>query len=140
MHNTLKFIISLAVAIVLMLIVRAYAFTICTVATDSLKPELKRGDKMIVNRLVRKNIKKNDLVVYGDSVFGISRVAAVGGDTIRVGEENFTIDDNCSNDCDCGACHTYLLTAGNDSVLISGKEIIGKAYPLTFRRTKRSLK
>ena len=133
MLNALKFIVSLAVAIVVMLIIRAYAFTICTASADNLVPGLNRGDKVFVNRLSRGNVKRGDLIVYGDSTLSISRVAAMGGDTIEVGGESFVINNYCSDGCDCGACRNYLLVSGNDSAIISGNDIVGKAYTLKFR-------
>ena len=126
MLNALKFIVSLAVAIVVMLIIRAYAFTICTASADNLVPGLNRGDKVFVNRLSRGNVKRGDLIVYGDSTLSISRVAAMGG-------ESFVINNYCSDGCDCGACRNYLLVSGNDSAIISGNDIVGKAYTLKFR-------
>ena len=104
MLNALKFIVSLAVAIV-----------------------------VFVNRLSRGNVKRGDLIVYGDSTLSISRVAAMGGDTIEVGGESFVINNYCSDGCDCGACRNYLLVSGNDSAIISGNDIVGKAYTLKFR-------
>ena len=133
MLNALKFIVSLAVAIVVMLIVRAYAFTICTVSTDSLMPSLKRGEKVFVNRLSKNNIHLGDLVVYGDSTLGISRVAAMNGDTISVGDDQYVINNHCTGGCTCGHCRNYLLVSGNDSAFISGNDIIGKAYALSLR-------
>ena len=134
MHNVLKFIVALAVAIVVMLVIRAYVFTFCTVTTDNMQPSLHRGDKVIVNRLQRHSIDRGDLVVYGDSAFGISRVAAVGGDTIMVGGDKFVITDHCTGECSCVDCRSYLIVAGNDSAVISGKYIVGKAYPVAFWR------
>ena len=133
MLNALKFIVSLAVAIVVMLIIRAYAFTNCTASADNLVPGLNRGDKVFVNRLLRGSVGRGDLIVYGDSVLSISRVAAMGGDTIEVGGDRFVINDHCGEGCDCGACRSYLLVGGNDSVIIAGSDIIGKAYTLKFR-------
>ena len=133
MLNALKFIVSLAIAIVVMLIIRAYAFTICTASADNLVPGLNRGDKVFVNRLSRGSVDRGDLIVYGDSTLSISRVAAMGGDTIEVGGESFVINDHCSDACDCGACRSYLLVSGSDSIIISGNDIVGKAYTLKLR-------
>ena len=136
MLNALKFIVSLAVAIVLMLIVRAYAFTICTTTSDNLIPGLRRGDKVFVNRLQKSSVGRGDLVVFGDSVLSISRVVAVGGDTIEIGGESFIVTDHCSDGCGCGACRNYLLASDADSVIVTGNEIVGKAYPLKLRMKK----
>ena len=132
MSNILKFIVSLAVALVIMLAVRAYAFTVCSVVTDDFQPEFRMGERVIVNRLQRSHIGRGDLVVFGDSALSLSRVAACSGDTISIGGQYFEVESFCRPGCDCLSCKTYLLVSGHDSLFVSGSAIMGKAYPLYF--------
>ena len=50
MRKTAKFIIALALALLLMLGFRAIVFTICTVEGDALSPLFCKGDRVLVNR------------------------------------------------------------------------------------------
>ena len=50
MKGTLKFVVALAVTFLVMLAFRALAFTIYTVPSSGLQPELKEGDRILVNR------------------------------------------------------------------------------------------
>ena len=50
MQKTARFLLTLAVALVLMLCFRALAFTVCTVEGQGFAPQLHRGDRVLVNR------------------------------------------------------------------------------------------
>ena len=50
MRSTLKFLLALAIAFVVMLMFRALVFTIYTVPGSSLEPAFKAGDRVMVNR------------------------------------------------------------------------------------------
>jgi signal peptidase I len=51
LKNGVKFFLALLFAILVMLAVRAWAFTIFFVPDSSYTPELREGDRWIVNRL-----------------------------------------------------------------------------------------
>ena len=78
MRNAIKFILAVATAIILMLVVRAYAFTIYKVSNSNLNPVLKKNDRVLVNKLDRArffcqsdadvrnaNAKKEQFFLYG---------------------------------------------------------------------------
>jgi signal peptidase I len=51
LKDGVKFILALLFAILVMLAVRAWAFTIFSVPDSSYAPEFRKGDRWIVNRL-----------------------------------------------------------------------------------------
>ena len=102
MRSTFKFIVALAVALVVMLAFRALVMTVCTVDGKGLEPVFQAGDHVVVNRwsyglrtgkkgglfdygrICRQEIKKGDFIAFEDSVGKvlICRCAALPGDTI----------------------------------------------------------
>ena len=106
MPNWLKFVIVFASAFVLMLAFRALAFSVYTVEGKGLQPVYIHGDRLLVNkwsyglrvdgggvlpysRMLRKPIKKGDIVVFdipNDTIQGefIARCKAVPGDSIKL--------------------------------------------------------
>lgn len=105
--KTLKFLLALAVAFLLMIVFRALAFTLYTVDGQGLTPLFHSGDRVLVNRwsyglrigsnnspfgygrLWRQQINKGDLVAFEDprdesrSTILICRCKAVPGDTVN---------------------------------------------------------
>lgn len=107
MRGLLKFIVSLTVAFLVMLLVRALAFTVCTINGEGQHPVLRKGDRILVNRwayglrtgdgrlfsygrLLRQPVEKGDLVAFEnptdstDSSIFICRCTALPGDTVQV--------------------------------------------------------
>ena len=102
MRNTVKTLLALAVAIVVMLLVRAAVVTICCVEGEALQPTFLAGDRVVVNRwsyglrtgekgslfdygrICRQEIKKGDFIAFEDAMGKvlICRCAALPGDTI----------------------------------------------------------
>ena len=104
MANWLKYGISLALAMVLMLAFRTLVMSVHGVTGDGLAPLYQNGDRVLVNRcshglriegngllpysrLMRRPVRRGDIVAFsapGDSLGGlmIARCAAVPGDTI----------------------------------------------------------
>ena len=83
MRNTLKFLLVLAVSLLLMMAFRALAFTVYKVEGSGLEPEFSAGDRVLVNRwsyglrtggggpfsygrLCRQPVERGDLVAYED--------------------------------------------------------------------------
>jgi signal peptidase I len=105
MKNWLKYVITMATALLLMLVFRTLAFSIHGVVGDGLAPMFQDGDRLLVNRcsygvriegnrllpysrLMRRPVKKGDIVAFivpSDSVTGlcIARCTAVPGDTLH---------------------------------------------------------
>jgi len=103
MRNTLKFLLALVVAFMVMLAFRALVMTVCTIGGDGMDPVLKAGDRVVVNRwsyglrtggkhslfdygrLWRRDISVGDLVAFEDlsGEMFICRCSGLPGDTIR---------------------------------------------------------
>ena len=120
MANWLKYVIAVALAMVLMLIFRTLAFSIHSVSGNALTPYFKDGDCLLVNRcsyglriagnsllpysrLMRQPVQRGDIVVFTapcDSILEIyiARCTAVPGDTIRTTNGLLTVPGlvNCS--------------------------------------------
>jgi len=111
-RNTVKTLLALAIAIVVMLLVRAAVVTICCVEGEALQPTFLAGDRVVVNRwsyglriggnrflhynrLWRRPVERGDIVALNDptdSTLSIDdrqllflRCKHVPGDRVRVG-------------------------------------------------------
>lgn len=163
MSNWLKFVVTMAVAVVLVLMFRALAFTIYTVEGKGLTPVYIEGDRLLVNRwsyglrvdgkgmlpysrMLRKQVAKGDIVVFdlpGDSIEGafIARCKAVPGDAIRLKEGTVVVPGLK----DCADADYYWLEALNpqnpvDSRhlgFISERQIIGKVITILYSHDDR---
>ncbi|RHC79127.1 hypothetical protein DW830_01520 [Prevotella sp. AM34-19LB] len=86
--------------------VRTYAFTVFTVPAGGLPPQLKAGNRVIVNRIDCDFFNRGDVVVFTDSVtyqrrnqrrkivaeaYFIGRVEKQPGDTIRIDTVQYII-------------------------------------------------
>ena len=102
MADVLKFIIALAACIALMLVIRTYGFALYTIPDDSLKPMLAKGQRVLVNKLSRSQLKQGDAVVFGTGGEKMAgRIVAVPGDTVDVDGEQYLIPTRCQIDYDC---------------------------------------
>lgn len=128
MRSWLKFLLATAVALAVMLAVRAWVFSLCTVGTDSLQPLLQRGDRVMVNRLAH-DYQRGDLVLFGDSAASLGIVKAVPGDTIVKDRLRYLIP-HASHGCCCQPCQIYLIYTGQHELLLRACCLKGKAYLL----------
>lgn len=112
-----------------MLAVRAWMFSLYTVGTNALQPQLRAGDRVMVN-LMSHSYRRGDLVLVGDSAATIGVVRAVPGDTIRQAGGLFVIPNACHHGCDCSVCRLFLIGVGRQQRLFPAGSIRGKAYPL----------
>lgn len=127
MKNVLRFLLALAIAMALMLAIRSYALTVCTVTGTGLSPHLQPGDRVLVDRTAPHQFRKGDIVVFGpDKTIGYVKAAL--GDTISIGKHQFTLTSHCMPQCNCQACHFYLISTGRQLFTVSAADIIGKAY------------
>ena len=127
MRQILRWTISILAAFLIVLAVRTFAFAVYKVPKTSL---LKNGDRVIVDKLARTDFKRNDLIVFGDSVKLLGRIEALPGDTITVGKDKFVIPTVCCRKCRCKNCHEYLINTGSGRLLVPYHNINGKAYRL----------
>lgn len=129
MKQTLKFVMALGVAILVVFAVRAYLFTTYTVQ-DNIGHVLRRGDKVLVNKWWRAPIQRGDLLVFDVSPAAIGQVVALPGDTITLAGVRYRIPVTCCNRCQCPDCKLYLFDVGTQKTLVFKHRVVGKAYRL----------
>ncbi len=129
--------------------VRTFAFTVFTVPAGGLPPQLKAGNRVIVNRIDCDFFNRGEVVVFRDSVFApdknqgqsqvrkfvskayfIGRVEKLPGDTILVDTVKYVIPTVCCRRCGCKDCRFYLLKTPTGQQLVHKHQMIGKAYKL----------
>ena len=69
MKFAVKFLIALGLSLLLVWAVRTFAFTVFTVPAGGLPPQLKAGNRVIVNRIDCDFFNRGEVVVFRDSVF-----------------------------------------------------------------------
>lgn len=129
MRQAIKVLSALAVAMVVVLAVRAYAFTIYTVPTD-ISSQLRRGDRVLVNRLSRVDFRRGELMVFRAPGDVVGRVVAVPGDTIGLAGRRYVIPDICCSRCGCTDCKLYLVSLGHSETLVHKHQVVGRAVRL----------
>lgn len=154
MRNALKFLIALGTALLLLLLFRALAFTTYTLTDNSMEPNLKKGDRVLVNRwsyglrvggdslfhysrILRQPVKKGDFIAFNVSQREghrlsacpvlIGRVTAVPGDTVTVYGQQYIIPVNCQL-CLCDPHTPYMVASpkGKQQMLVPERDIIGR--------------
>ena len=76
MKIAVKFLIALGLSLLLVWVVRTYAFTVFTVPAGGLPPQLQAGNRVIVNRIDCDFFNRGDVVVFTDSVFAPAKSQA----------------------------------------------------------------
>ena len=157
MKIAVKFLIALGLSLLLVWAVRTYAFTVFTVPAGGLPPQLKAGNRVIVNRIDCDFFNRGEVVVFTDSVFApvenqgqsqagnqaqpqprkfvsraffIGRIEKLPGDTILVDTASYIIPMVCCRRCGCKDCRFYLLKTPTGQQLVHKHQMIGKAYKL----------
>ena len=145
MKIAVKFLIALGLSLLLVWVVRTYAFTVFTVPAGGLPPQLKAGNRVIVNRIDCDFFNRGEIVVYADSValplrnqrrknvfmvYFIGRIDKLPGDTLRIGKASYIIPTVCCKRCGCKDCRFYLLKTPAGEQLVHKHQMIGKAYKL----------
>ncbi len=69
MKIAVKFLIALGLSLLLVWVVRTFAFTVFTVPAGGLPPQLQAGNRVIVNRIDCDFFNRGEVVVFTDSVF-----------------------------------------------------------------------
>ena len=121
--------------------VRTYAFTVFTVPAGGLPPQLKAGNRVIVNRIDCDFFDRGEVVVFRDSVtyqrrkivaeaYLIGRIEKLPGDTIRIDTVQYIIPTVCCKRCGCKDCRFYLLKTPTGQQVVHKHQMIGKAYKL----------
>ena len=153
MKIAVKFLIALGLSLLLVWAVRTYVFTICSVPQGGLPPQLKAGNRVIVNRIDCDFFNRGEIVVYADSValpihnqslnqgrnprfkrviveYFIGQIEKLPGDTLRIGKASYIIPMECCKRCGCKDCRFYLLKTPAGEQLVHKHQMIGKAYKL----------
>ena len=160
MRNWLKFVITLASALVLMLVIRTLAFSVHTISGNGLLPLYQDGDQLLVNRcsyglriegngllpysrLWRHPVKKGDIVAFtisDGSAEGIciARCQGVPGDTILTNKGVLVIPGLKT----CADADYYWLEAINQQNPIDSRHlgfihernIMGRVMTVLFNR------
>ena len=149
MKIAVKFLIALGLSLLLVWVVRTFAFTVFTVPAGGLPPQLQAGNRVIVNRIDCDFFNRGEVVVFTDSVFAldknqgqsqvrkfvskayfIGRIEKLPGDTILVDTASYIIPVVCCRRCGCKDCRFYLLKTPTGQQLVHKHQMIGKAYKL----------
>lgn len=135
MKIAFKFILSLVLALLLAWAIRTYAFTVFSVPAGGLPPQLKEGNRVIVNRLDCDNFRRGDQVVFADTVaweeqLFIGRIEKMPGDTIQIHGKRYEIPSICCDRCGCKDCKYFLVRTSRGKMLVHKHQMIGKAYKL----------
>lgn len=145
MKTAVKFLIALVLSLLLAWAVRTYVFTIFSVPQGGLPPQLKAGNRVIVNRIDYENFGRGDVVVFTDTVVYqpknqrrkcvfeshfIGRIEKLPGDTLRIDTMQFVIPTICCKRCGCKDCRFYLLKTPTGQQLVHKHQMIGKAHKL----------
>ncbi len=129
MKQALKAIFLLVAALLVVLAVRAYLFTIYTVPAD-VDSELIRGDRVMVNRLSHAVLDRGDLVVFEQGADVIGRIEAMPGDTLSLEGHQFRIPTRCCDRCVAPDCRLYLVSMGRAKTLVYKHQMVGCAKKL----------
>ena len=141
MKIAVKFLIALGLSLLLVWVVRTYAFTVFTVPAGGLPPQLQAGNRVIVNRIDCDFFNRGDVVVFRDSVtyqrrkivaeaYFIGRIEKLPGDTIRIDTVQYIIPMVCCRRCGSKDCRFYLLKTPSGQQVVHKHQMIGKAYKL----------
>lgn len=149
MKIAVKFLIALGLSLLLVWAVRTFAFTVFTVPAGGLPPQLKAGNRVIVNRIDCDFFNRGEVVVFRDSVFApdknqgqsqvrkfvseayfIGRIEKLPGDTILIDTVKYIIPTVCCKRCGCKDCRFYLLKTPTGQQVVHKHQMIGKAYKL----------
>lgn len=140
-----KFILALVLALLLAWGVRTYVFTVFSVPAGGLPPQLKGGNRVIVNRMNCDSFSRGEVVVFADSIvvsrknqqrnvatenYFIGKIEKLPGDTIRLDTLRYVIPTICCKRCGCKDCRYYLVKTSTGQQLVHKHQMIGKAYKL----------
>ncbi len=122
---------SLVLALLVAWAIRTYVFTVFSVPAGGLPPQLKEGNRVIVNRIDCEVFDRGEVVVYTDSVnCFIGKIAQLPGDTLSLYSGRYVIPTVCCKRCGCKDCRYYLVRTANGAELIHKHQIVGKAYKI----------
>ena len=134
MRDVLKFTVVLVAAVIVMLLVRTYAFSIYRVTSADLEPRVMRNSRVMVNKFRRSTFQRGDLIVFRTDSSYIGVIEQLPGDTVMISNEEYVLPNNCScHDCDCLENNCYLVNQGRGMTVVRQQEIVGSAFLLNVK-------
>ena len=134
MRDVLKFTVVLVAAVIVMLLVRTYAFSIYRVTSADLEPRVMRNSRVMVNKFRRSTFQRGDLIVFRTDSSYIGVIEQLPGDTVMISNEEYVLPNNCScHDCDCLENNCYLVNQGRGVTVVRQQEIVGSAFLLNVK-------
>ena len=134
MRDVLKFTVVLVAAVIVMLLVRTYAFSIYRVTSADLEPRVMRNSRVMVNKFRRSTFQRGDLIVFRTDSSYIGVIEQLPGDTVMISNEEYVLPNNCScHDCDCQENNCYLVNQGRGMTVVRQQEIVGSAFLLNVK-------
>ena len=134
MRDVLKFTVVLVAAVIVMLLVRTYAFSIYRVTSADLEPRVMRNSRVMVNKFRRSTFQRGDLIVFRTDSTYIGVIEQLPGDTVMISNEEYVLPNNCScHDCDCLENNCYLVNQGRGMTVVRQQEIVGSAFLLNVK-------
>lgn len=157
MSGTVKTLLIVAAAAVLLFLFRVSVCTIYTIPDNTLAPAVKQGDRVLVNRwsyglrvggndwisycrIARKTVEKGDFIAFDAPVSSaakravmVGRVVAVPGDTVKIDGQMYVIPRGCQV-CTCGCMSSCIVNPnkhGGD-MLVAESDIIGRATSVIY--------
>lgn len=139
MRQILNFIIALCIAVIIVIAVHMFAFTIYT-SPVTIGNSLRKGDHVVVNKFNRYgDFSRGELIVFTtkgeaphfsflEPLQEIGLIVAVPGNIITVGKERYRIPYKCCDRCQCYDCCLYLVDTGNGRKLVHKHQVVGKVY------------
>lgn len=90
---------------------------------------MRKGNRVIVNRLSTITPKKGDFIVYTDSTYNyLAEIINLPGDTIALGGNRYRIPEVCCDRCQSTDCRLYFVKTSAGHQLVYKHQIIGKAF------------
>lgn len=141
MRQFLKFLIALLIAVIIVVAIHTFAFTVYT-APVAIGKSVRTGQKVVVNKLCRHmDLMRGDFLAFTvrgeaptftiiDPPQELGMVVAVPGDTIAVKGQRYRIPFKCCDRCQCRDCCLYLVDTGNGRRLVHKHQIVGKVLSL----------
>lgn len=127
----MKFLLALVVCLCLAWVIHAFALTVYAVSDNGLAPTMKRGNRVIVNRMATVSPQKGDFIVYNDSTRDcLAQVINLPGDTISLQGERYRIPEVCCDRCPSTDCRLFLVKTSAGYRLVYKHQIVGKAFRL----------
>lgn len=113
-----------------MLAIRAFVFAVYVVPDETLRPALRKGDRVVVNKIDRAAPKRGEVIVFDDAgTEYIGLVENMPGDTVALGKSGRYVIPNWHRCPKCGSdhCRNYLVRVSGKLMLVHETKITGKA-------------